>query len=232
MPKEKPQNSLTLDELINKLDNESANSDEEENFEQIPDSVREAFLPESNKFVKTIKNLPPDEFDQYSSEVEELCRRFYGRKSRLSREEKAKLINEFTAINRKYGIAIPPVLLLILSIGNFVINLLRFILELRKNKQKQKSIGDLLDNIDEPSYEEEEDKPHIKYEGWISNKFKEMFKTKILPIVINGTAEFLEQKRDLIIDMLVAAVKDGLSSAIDKLVVKLRSNQQELLDLD
>jgi len=231
MPKEKPQNSLPLDELINKLDNESANSDEEENFEQIPDSVRETFLPESNKFVKTIKNLPPDKFDQYSSEVEELCRRFYGRKSRLSREEKAKLTSEFTAINRKYGIAIPPVLLLILNIGNFVINLLRFILELRKNKQKQKSIGDLLDNIDEPSYEEE-DKPLIKYEGWISNKFKEMFKTKILPIVINGSAEFLEQKKDLIIDILVAAVKDGLNSAIDKLVVKLRSNQQELLDLD
>jgi hypothetical protein len=231
MPKEKPQNSLSLDELIQKLDNESTNSDEEDSFEQIPDSVREAFLPESNKFVKTIKNLPPDEFDQYSSEVEELCRRFYGRKSKLSREEKTKLISEFTAINRKYGIVIPPILLLIFSIGNFVINLLRFILLLRKKKQEQKSIESLLDDMDEPSYEEE-DKPHIVYEGWISDKFKEMFKTKILPIVINGTAEFLEQKKDLIIDILVAAVKDGLNSSLDKLVVKLRSNQQELLDLD
>jgi hypothetical protein len=246
--------NLSLDDLINKLNDESVSAEEE--FQQefgetaIPESIQSALVPESERFTTAIKKMPPDQFETYSKEIESLCKWYYGLKAPSRREQKARLVREFIEVNRKYGIAIPPVLLLLLNIGSFIFSLLRFILELRRRRQQPVQKKPVIGDEVEKRYESEPVPPHDEYhelepqtpddrpeqvfgnivfEGWLSDKFKNIFKEKVLPVVLDGAVEFLEQKRELLLDVLVSSIKSGLETALNRLVTSLKNRKQEFL---
>lgn len=221
--------SLSVEQLIENLSTDCQESVEEEAYVQsVPESIRQSFTPDSKKFIESIKNLEKEKFDLYTKEVEELCRKYYSWPAEQRLQFKHQLVTKFIDINKKFGIAIPPVLLLLLNIGSFIFNLLRFILVLRKKRERQTVFAEEVEeHFEDNTFDTA--KEQVVFENWFLDKFKNLFKSKILPVIIDGAIEFLQEKRELILEVLVYSIKSGLEKALDNLKDLLSKNKNEFL---
>jgi hypothetical protein len=196
------------------------NDDDFQSF-TISAEVAEQGKKEFESLSRRLRNLPDDVLEEYANELEELYKnKVYGRGGRLRDNEKAEVVARFKEISKKYGIAFPPVLMLLLSVGSFVFNLIKFILFLRDRRKKQPKV-------------QHEEKPVFGekvYEGWVTDKLLSVFKTKILPKILINLGKLLDEKREIIKDLVVSAIRDGLESALAKLSNKLQTDYQSLIE--
>jgi hypothetical protein len=225
-------NMITHENVLKDLEKRIQVEENDEDFQNfaISAEVAEQGKKEFETISRRLRDLPDDVLEEYANELEELYKtKIYGREGRLRDNEKAEVVAKFKEISKKYGIAFPPVLMLLLSIGSFVFNLIKFILFLRDRRRKQPAVQ----HEDKEAQYKDEDKPVFgerAYEGWITDKILSIFKTQILPKILINLGKLLDEKREIIKDLVISAIRDGLESALTKLSNKLQTDYQSLIE--
>jgi hypothetical protein len=247
-----------FDNLFGKLAESLAESLESafrgEDSEEFEEQIVAAYSLQIEELTQNLERLSTEQLDELIGKAREVTRRQFGSLESADDRDLVHYVRKLSWPNRRYlgryyankfvefGFAIPPIIFLLVNIGLMVVKLVQLFIEIRRLRRKpqpSQSARFLPEPVSpegrvrEDALREEKQvvsSPILGQEyGGIIDRIVPWLADRAIPAVMKLIPQYLEQKKDVLIEVVVNSLRAALDRLIDNLIAELRNKYQDLI---